>query len=96
MQMSSERYAEYTAHHDLAVLRQAHQHFDKWAKSNDIDDLWKRDAYDLACEMYAPYGKRDSLLVDAIETLIEFEKSEGTPVDERSVALANLRYEDAI
>lgn len=95
---SQDRYAERTEHIDPLILKQAHQYFNKWLRSHDIDELWERDIYDISREMYAPYNmKRDKPLMDALEALIHHEMEEhDEPVAVNHAALINLRYEDAI
>jgi len=87
-----------TLEYTPAVMKQALRLYKKWAKSSagDLDRLHKDDPETLVNEMYVTEHKRDPLLCEVLTEVIWVKKSEHIPADAHAVALANLRYEDAI
>lgn len=85
-----------TLERDAAVMKQALRLYKIWAKKNDLDRLHKDDLQVLIKEMYQTEHKRDQLLCDVLAEVIWVKQSEHIPVNAHAVALANLRYEDAI
>lgn len=78
------------------VMQQALHLYKKWMRKHDTDKLHTECVDDLLLDMYRTEYKRDVLLDDALTELIELKRSEHRPVDHQAVALANLRYVDAI
>lgn len=78
------------------VMVQARGMYKAWLKRADPDDLLIDDVEDLVIEMYPTEHRRDGKLCEALRDLIFLKKADHAPRDTHAVALATLRYEDAI
>ena len=79
-----------------AVTKQARLLFNALARKHHMDELHKACVDDLVLDIYQTEHRRDMALDEALTDIIEVKRLEHAPVNAHAVALANLRYEDAI
>ena len=82
-----------------ALQKQALSLFNAWTRKtkNEWRDLIHTECLDdLVLDIYRTEHKRDLALDEAITDLLIEKRSTNVPANAHAVALANLRYEDAI
>lgn len=85
-----------TEQFNTSVMKQARLLFNAWARKNKLDKLHTESLDDLVFDIYKTEHRRDLELDEALTELLMIKRLEHAPEDTQAVALANLRYVDAI